>query len=113
MDNREGNVPLKPPTAYLDAAKAQDLEDLLDHIAWTDVIRPALYKTRDDLTQQLVSSTLGVPVQIQTITGPVDVSREQLAGKIFGINYIISMFEKLLQRGEIAAKQLKELGINL
>lgn len=97
----------------VDVYKAQDLSDLLDHLAWTDTVRPALLRERDALTSQLVNSTLGLPVQSQTVTGPVEITREQLAGKIFGINYIITLFEKLLQRGAVAERQLKELGINI
>ena len=102
---------MKPST--LDVYKAQDLDSLLDHIAWSDTVRPALIRERDALTLLLVNSTLGLPVQSKTATGPVEVTKEQLAGKIYGINYIMTLFEKLLQRGEIAERQLKELGINV
>lgn len=100
-----------PP--FLDAYKAEDLSDLLSHIAWTDTVQPALLRERDQLTRALVSSTLGLPVQAKTAEGVVTVTREQLAGKIYGIDYILTMFEKLLRRGEVATKQLKELGINV
>jgi hypothetical protein len=99
--------------SFIDAAKAEDLDSLLDHIAWADTVRPALLRTRDALTQQLVDSTLGLPVQTKTLTGTIEITREQLAGKIYGINYIMTLFEKLLSKGEVAAKQLKELGINI
>ena len=101
------------PLPYLDAIKAEDLSDLLYHIAWTDTVRPALTRERDSLTRLLVDSTLGLPVQTKTLAGTVEITREQLAGKIYGIDYIITLFEKLLSRGEIASKQLKDLGINI
>lgn len=104
---------MKTPTAYVDAAKAQDLDDLLDHIAWSDTIRPALLRERDTFTRALVESTLGLPIQAKTITGPVEITREQLAGKIYGIDYIMTLFEKILKRGEVAKQQLKDLGINI
>ena len=97
----------------IDAYKADDLGDLLSHIAWDDTVRPALLRERDALTTLLVNSTLGLPVQSQTATGPVTVTREQLAGKIYGINYIMKLFENILTRGERAERQLKELGINV
>jgi hypothetical protein len=104
---------MKTQTSFIDAYKAEDLSDLLDHLAWTDTIRPALLRERDTFTRALVNSTLGLPVQTKTSTGVVETSREQLAGKIYGIDYILTMFEKLLARGKVAEHQLKELGINV
>jgi hypothetical protein len=101
----------QPP--FLDAYKAEDLSDLLSHISWIDCVRPALIRERDSLTRQLVSSTLGLPVQAKTLEGTITFTREQLAGKIYGIDYIMTLFEKLLQRGDIAKKQLKDLGVNI
>jgi hypothetical protein len=100
-----------PP--FLDAYRAEDLDNLLDHIAWTDTVRPALLHERDFLTRALVNSTLGLPVQAKTATGTVEITREQLAGKIYGIDYIMGLFEKLLTRGETANRQLRDLGINI
>jgi hypothetical protein len=104
---------MKTQTSFIDAYKAEDLSDLLDHIAWTDTVRPALLRERDSLTRALVNSTLGLPIQAKTVAGPVEVTREQLAGKIYGIDYILTMFEKLLAKGRVAEQQLKELGINV
>jgi hypothetical protein len=103
---------MKNPS-YVDAYKAEDLSNLLDNIAWTDVIRPALLRERDQLSRALVGSTLGLPVQAKTATGTVEITREQLAAKVYGIDYIMNLFEKILTRGETAAKALKELGINV
>jgi hypothetical protein len=105
---------MKSPTpAFIDAYKADDLQDLLGHLAWTDTVLPALTRERDSLTRALVNSTLGLPVQAKTATGVIEITREQLAGKIYGIDYIVSLFEKLLTRGEAAEKALKQLGINI
>jgi hypothetical protein len=98
---------------FLDAYKATDLDDLLSHIAWTDTLRPALLRERNQLTKSLVNSTLGLPVKAKTAAGPIEITREQLAGKIYGIDYIMTLMEKILGRGEIAEKQLKDLGINI
>lgn len=99
--------------SFVDAYKAEDLDSLLDNIAWTDTIQPALLRERDVLTRALVSSTLGLPVQTKTSAGVVETSREQLAGKIYGIDYIMSFFEKILTRGEVAEKAMREIGINV
>lgn len=101
-----------PSLPFVDAAKAEDLDNLLDHLAWTDTLRPALLRERNALTHLLVDSTLGLPVQAKTLGGPVEITREQLAGKIYGIDYIMTIMEKILTRGETASRQLKELGIN-
>lgn len=98
---------------YLDAAKAEDLNSLLDHIAWTDVLRPALMQERDRYTKLLVSSTLGAPIQVQTATGPVSLSREQLAGKIYGIDSIVDLMERILSRGLRGIAELKSRGVNI
>lgn len=104
---------MRSTTAFVDAYKADDLSDLLDHLAWTDTVRPALLRERDSLTRSLVNSTLGLPIQAKTLAGPVEVTREQLAGKIYGIDYIVTVFEKILTRGAVAERQLKDLGINV
>lgn len=102
-----------PSTSYADAYKAEDLDNLLDNIAWTDIVRPALIHEREQLTKSLVSSTLGLPIQAKTAAGTIEITREQLAGKIFGIDYIMNLFEKILTRGEVAERYLKELGVNI
>ena len=103
---------MKTPS-LVDAYKATDLDDLLEHIAWVDTLRPALLRERDLLTRSLVNSTLGLPIQAKTLTGTVEITREQLAGKIYGIDYIMTIMEKILSRGEVAERQLKDLGINI
>lgn len=104
---------MKLESTYTDAYKADDLSDLLDHIAWVDTLRPALLHERDTLTRALVNSTLGLPIQAKTTTGPVEITREQLAGKIYGIDYIMTLMEKVLTRGDAATKYLKDIGINI
>lgn len=104
---------VKSPSPFVDAYKAEDLQNLLDHIAWTDTIRPALLRERDNLTKLLVDATLGLPIQQRTVSGPVTISKEQLAGKIFGVDYVFSLFEKILAKGETAERELKAMGVNL
>lgn len=103
---------MKPPN-FVDAYKAEDLDSLLDSIAWIDTIQPALLREREQLTRALVSSTLGFPMQAKTAAGFVEITREQLAGKIYGMDWIIGFFEKVLARGEIAENAMKEIGLNV
>jgi hypothetical protein len=98
---------------YLDAAKAEDLGDLLDHMGWREVLRPALLHEREMFTKLLVSATLGAPVEIGSKTGPVRITQEQLAGKIYGIDFILDKIESILTRGARAVTELRSQGVNL
>lgn len=81
------------------AAKGIDTADFLGHIAWTEVIRPLLLRDREALTRQLVDLTLRPP------SGPSE-SREQVAGKIFGIDHTLRVIEKLVRDGDSARAEL-------
>ena len=94
-------------------AKAEDMEDLLDHIAWREVLRPELMKERENYTKLLVNSTLGMPVVMDTKQGPTAVTKEQLAGKIYGIDFIVATIEKILTAGYRAADELRARGLSL
>jgi hypothetical protein len=88
------------------AARAEDLFDLLEHIAWTDTVKPELLVIRDQHSQALVNHLLGTPL-------PEGVTKEQIAGKIFGINFIVSKLESILSRGKKAVETLSSQGISL
>lgn len=83
----------------LKAAQGEDTYDLLNHIAWTDIIKPKLDEARIVFTSQLVSATLR-PQSDKAET------REQIAGKLYGITYITAMFEKILKEGTNAREVL-------
>jgi hypothetical protein len=93
-------------TQLVTIAQAEDTQNLLDHIAWTDVIEPKLIKHKEDLSKMLVNHLLGMPI-------PENLTKEQLAGQIFGINYIQSLIKGVLQSGERALKILNASGISL
>jgi hypothetical protein len=91
-------------------ARAEDTTNLLDHIAWTDTIKPALLKHRAAFESQLVGAVLGNrPV---TISGQV-VTAEQIAGRIDGITYSIKLLEDILRNGERALEALNAAGLAL
>lgn len=83
----------------LSVAQAEDTYDLLNHIAWTDVVKPKLEEQVRNMSKLLVSEALGTPL-------PGGYTREQVAGMCYGINYITSLLEKILTKGERALKDL-------
>ena len=89
-------------------AKAEDLNNLLDHIAWQQAVKPVILKKRNDLSTMLVNATLGAASsQNQPYT------KEQLAGAIWGIDEMLHIFEKILRDGEKALNELREQGFTL
>jgi len=85
-------------------AKAEDTYDLLNHIAWTDVVRPRLEQEVKNLSSILVAEALGTPISGGR-------TREQIAGICYGINYMIHLFEKIMESGERALAELNSLGV--
>jgi len=91
-------------------AKADEVADLLQHAGWQEVIKPLLLKRRNDLTTLLVSSVLGGVIPGQSGQA---LTKEQLAGYVFGIDEIIRVFERTLQAGAKSLEQLEFQGIHL
>lgn len=97
-----------------EAYRGQDTQDLLNHIGWTDNVKPALLKERENFQQLLVSAVLGVEPTIKDHNGAIHkITREQLAGRIQGIDYIMSLLERILIKGERATEELRTFGLNV
>lgn len=90
-------------------ARAEDLRNLLDHIAWTDTIQPELDKLSTHYEALLVKSVLGEKLVVATPAGPTVISSEQLAGRIQGIAFIKDLFDKILRNGVAAFKDLNNI----
>lgn len=90
----------------LAAAKAADTYDLLNHIAWTDVIRPRLESQVQQWSAMLVNEALGGGL-------PPGKTREQIAGMAYGVNHIIRLFEQIIREGERAVAALNADGTQL
>ena len=86
------------------AQEATDLDNLLDHIAWEKIVQPALVKYRDNYQNMLVSSVLGQAV-VDTGSGQI-VTKEMLAGRIHGIEWINKFLLHILKRGDAAQADL-------
>jgi hypothetical protein len=83
----------------LKAAYGEDTMDLLNHLAWTDIVKPRLEEARKTFTDQLVSVTLRPQAEGSE-------TKEQIAGKLYGIMYITTIFEKILKEGANAREVL-------
>jgi hypothetical protein len=83
------------------AARGTDLADLLNHIAWTDIIVPELTKAKDRYSTTLVQKVLGNS-NSSTLT------IEQLAGRIAGIEFVYDLLTRIVERGEKASTILQE-----
>lgn len=87
-------------------AQAEDTFNLLHHIAWTDVIKPELLRRKESFGKILVDHLLGIPLaEGQT--------KEMIAGRIYGINEMIGLIEKILTQGKKALEELQSKGISL
>jgi hypothetical protein len=87
-------------------AQAEDTYDLLHHIAWTDVVLPRLERRKAIYSKMIVDFHLGKPI-------PQELTVEQIAGKVYGIEEIISLFEQVLAQGEKALADINYAGIQL
>jgi hypothetical protein len=87
-------------------AKAEDTRGLLDDIAWNEVLKPALQKRQADISKALMTMVLGG-------VAPNNLTKEQLAGMMYGIDEIIRVIEKILKDGEKALREIESQGVHL
>lgn len=88
------------------AAQGIDTEDWLRHISWTDVLKPRFERDQQLLRDRLVASVLK-PASAEAE------SREQIAGKLYGINYAINVIEETVRKGRNASAELSKSNISL
>lgn len=88
------------------AAKAEDLYNLQQHIAWTDVLQPKLQSAVKQWTDMLISEALGGAL-------PPGKTREQVAGLAYGVTYITTLMKQILKEGERALEALHSEGISI
>ena len=93
-------------------ARAEDLKDLMSHIAWTDTIKPELDKVRSVYERFLTASVLGQKVVVPNPNGPSSVTSEQIAARIEGINFIERLFVKILTEGDKAFRDLQKFQLS-
>ena len=91
-------------------AVAEDVSNLLEHIAWTETIRPKLLAHKAAFEKLLVEAVLGQKPVMQN--GQV-ITAEQLAGKVYGIDYILNLLQTILQQGVTASTDIQSAGFSL
>lgn len=96
-------------TSLILAAKGEDTKDLLNHIAWTDVISPELLRLKDEYINLLTAAVLGQ----QLMQNGIPITKEMLAGRVEGITFIHNLFARILKDGARAVEQCKKININL
>lgn len=84
--------------------QAADVEDLLSHVGWRDVIQPVLKEHKESLYKMLQHTTLGYPQDYDTKGNPL--TPMHIAGRIYGIEWFETMLGRILATGEHAKKVL-------
>lgn len=92
------------PTSIRASNKATRIREFLDLSAWDEDIVPELLKEKSRCQELLVSAVLD---STHTAGTP-----EQLAGRIYGIDYVIKFITRILERGAKADIELKREGSN-
>ena len=82
------------------------VENLLDHLGWQSVVKPELMRRRNNYTATLVNAVLAGQL-------PDGITKEQIAGLIYGIDEIIKLFEKILENGAHALADLETQGFHI
>lgn len=88
-----------PDTPFDLRNKADALTTFLDNTAWKDIVEPALLKHKAALQQSLVKATLG----------EIPDSPAGLAGKIYGIDFVLATILTILRSGDSARAKLSKL----
>lgn len=87
-------------------AAADATAGFLHEIAWDEIVKPALLKERNNLTTILVGAVLG--------KDPANgLTREQIAGMVYGVDRLIRAFDDIIKRGTTALEQLESQGFCL
>lgn len=91
-------------------AHATDVNDFQEHVGWTLTVLPNLLKRKDLLTSALIASVLtNTPANYEGR----EITKEQLAGYVSGIDYIIKFFQDTMKKGEKALRDFADQGIHI
>jgi hypothetical protein len=88
------------------AAKAEDVQDLLQHIGWTDVLQPELQKTAKEYEQAIVQIALGASLT-DNMTGQI-LTIEEVSSRLRAMYWLESILKAILRRGREGVDTLRK-----
>lgn len=93
------------PTKLAKAASAKaEVEDFMQHLGWAEHIAPVLEAYKRNQSDALVGAVLGE--SLVTVDG-VQLSKEQIAGRIAGIMWLEKVLAQIIRHGKSAEEALK------
>lgn len=93
--------------------RSEQVQDLLLHVGWDDVIKPELNKLNEQLQVCLVKAVLGQKITSVTATGGViEFTKEQLAGQLEGLAIIENIILGIIKDGERGLEYLRNYSDN-
>ena len=88
--------------------RSEQVQDLLLHVGWDEVVKPELDKLVEQLQVCLVKSVLGQKITSVTATGGViEFTKEQLAGQLEGLAIIDNIIIGIIKDGERGLEYLR------
>lgn len=91
-------------------AEADATAEFMESIGWTEVVLPKLLKQKGLYTDLLVQAVLSNTPP--TMDGH-ETTREQLAGRVYGIDFTIRLLESILRNGGAALEKLEAQGLQI
>lgn len=91
--------------------RANDVRAFLESIGWDEAIRPALEAQTKIYQKRLVNLLLGLRTGKVPNVDSEDLTPEQLAGRIHGMEYITSLLERILLLGDKSKEQIARVVI--
>jgi hypothetical protein len=81
--------------------QAEEVLDLLDHLAWTDVLKPKIEKQISIYGRMLPTLVLNSSKEKE-----LGITKEELAGRMEGFKYAVAAIEEVLTKGTNAFKAI-------
>ena len=88
---------------YNKVHEADELAELLEHLGWTEVLKPKLSEYRKQLEGLVVQAVLGTVVTQNSCP----VSKEQLAGRADALRWLELLIERVIREGTHAADRIQ------
>jgi len=90
----------------IDIRKSEDLLNLLEHVGWTEVLRPQIEAALDRYKRLLPKLVLNTG-----LAQKIGITKEEVAGRIVAFEFLIETIETVLKKGAKAFQELNELEV--